>query len=37
MRQLDPWVRATRAKAVEAFQLADKESGFSRRKLIRTR
>ena len=26
---------ATRAKAVEAFQLADKESGFSRRKLIR--
>ncbi|PZE67557.1 MULTISPECIES: ubiquinol-cytochrome c reductase iron-sulfur subunit [unclassified Curtobacterium] len=25
----------TRAKAVEAFQLADKESGFSRRKLIR--
>ncbi|MET3451774.1 MULTISPECIES: Rieske (2Fe-2S) protein [Curtobacterium] len=26
---------ATREKAVEAFQLADKESGFSRRKLIR--
>jgi ubiquinol-cytochrome c reductase iron-sulfur subunit len=26
---------ATRAKAVEAFTLADKESGFSRRKLIR--
>ncbi|KTR10405.1 cytochrome bc1 complex Rieske iron-sulfur subunit [Curtobacterium luteum] len=35
MRHSTRGTDATRAKAVEAFQLADKESGFSRRKLIR--
>jgi ubiquinol-cytochrome c reductase iron-sulfur subunit len=35
MRHSTRGTDATRAKAVEAFTLADKESGFSRRKLIR--
>jgi ubiquinol-cytochrome c reductase iron-sulfur subunit len=35
MRHTTRGTDETRAKAVEAFQLADKESGFSRRKLIR--